>query len=81
MAIYSFTRELELGAYNINNRARVDGNGDVIHLWGEIETALPGKTSKMTCNGINVDITSVSDLSAGDQTTLATVVSDHKNNV
>ena len=80
MAIYSFTRELS-GAYNINNRARVDGNGDVIHLWSEIETALPGKTSKVNCNGINVDITSVSDLSAGDQTTLATVVSNHKNNV
>lgn len=76
---YFFTRELIDGRYNIDNIDRVIGENQ-LHLFTEIKTALPGNDFKIICNGSDVKISFVSELSSGDQTTLDNVITAHKNN-
>ena len=75
MADYVYTRELVAGKYNIHFK------GEDSKLHTEIETALPGKSvSKVKSNGTQVTVTLTPTLTAPEQTTLDTVVQDHKNN-
>lgn len=77
---YNFSRELVNGMYNINNIERVDVSGNQILLATEIESALPGKSFKIICDGANADIIFVDEISGPEQTTLNIVVTAHKNN-
>ena len=80
--IKTYTRETVAGAYNVNNPARLDGGSLQICLAKEIETALPGKKFVVRCNGTAVKIVfKDADISAGEKTTLDTVINDHKNNL
>ena len=81
MTDYTYTRTLSGGHYDIDNKSRVDGGGLQIFLAKEIEAALPGKEFCIKCAGTVVTIRFVDELSAGDKTTLDSIVSDHKNNV
>lgn len=79
---YEYTRTLQSdGNYDIENHDRVDGESKQIHLAKEIETALPGKTFRVCCNGTSCKACFDVALSGADETTLNGVVSDHINNV
>jgi hypothetical protein len=54
---------------------------DQIYLAKEIETALPGKTFTICCQGTNCDIVFDVALNTSEETTLTNTVNDHKNNV
>lgn len=78
---YNFTRDLVNGMYNINNIERVDGEGNQIYLFHEIQSAISNNKFNIICVGENVTISFESELSSGEQSTLNTVVSNHKNNI
>lgn len=77
---YIFSRVLVGGAYNINNLARVDGEGNQIYLSKEVEAALPNKQFKMFCAASEVKFCFEVELTAGEQTTLQQTIDDHENN-
>jgi hypothetical protein len=81
VATYNYSREIVDNLYDIDNVARVDGEGNQIYLAQEIEAALPGKNFNVVCNGADAAIIFTEDLTAEEQTTLGTIVSNHKNNV
>lgn len=75
MSDYAYTRELVSGKYNIHFK------GEDSKLHTEIETALPGKSvSKVKSQGTEVTVTLTPTLTAPEETTLDTVVQDHKDN-
>ena len=82
MADYIYAREATVGGvnYNVENPERVDGSSNQIRLAQEVETALPGKTFKLRCNGTEVKFIFDIALSAGEETTLTNTVTAHKNN-
>jgi len=80
MAIYNYSRELVSGQYNINNKERVDGEGNQIHIFTEIKAVLPGKPFKINCSDTSVEFNFNDSLSAEEKTTLDNTVASHKNN-
>jgi hypothetical protein len=88
MAMYTYTRNLlttgdHKGTWDINNGNRVDGGLNKIHLVDEIKTAIPGKaivSPEVDCNGSNCYIHFAEALTTEEETTLTTVVNNHKNN-
>ena len=77
---YNYTREIVDSEYNINNPARLDGEGNQIFLGDEIVAALPGKSFKILGDAGVCKIQFDTALTDGEKTTLDTVVSNHKNN-
>jgi len=78
---YSYTRDLVDGRYNINNEARVDGEGEQITLWSEIKAAsFASKLCGIKCSGDTAKVCTSEELTGAEQTELDTIVSDHKNN-
>ena len=75
---YDYTREVVDGAYNIDNPKTADGEGLMLHCAKYIETALPGKQFVLRCIGPDVKVVFEEELSAPDQATLATAISDYK---
>ena len=80
MATYSYIRTLVNGRWDINNELHVDGGSNKINIAHEIDAALPGKIFNMRAKGNNADFIFSSALSAGDQTILTNIVTNHKNN-
>ncbi len=80
MADYIYTRAVVDNAYNINNKARVDGGGEQIHLSKEVETALPGESFKLICDGTEAKFVFYNELSSEDQDVLSDTVTAHKDN-
>lgn len=79
--VYEYTRSLVNGIYDVHNIVRVDGSSNQIQLRNEILVALPAEGKpKMKMNGSSLSIAFSGTLSAGDETTLESVVTDHKNN-
>ena len=78
---YNFTRELVNGRYNIDNKERIDGEGNQIYLFKEIKTSFPTNLFKILCNGSSVKISFVNELTEPEQNILSTIVNDHKNNL
>jgi len=78
---YSYTREKVDKVYKIDNPDRVDGEGKQIYLADEIQTAFPSIIFQTKAVDTNFDVI-VQDtaLTEGQQTTLGTLVSDHKDN-
>jgi hypothetical protein len=89
MATYNYTRERlaegdHINEWDIDNPDRVDGGLDQIHLATEITAAIPGKildVPGIICNGSSCTIAFTEALTAGEETTLTTIVNNHKNNV
>ena len=77
---YTYIRSHANGKYDIPNKDRVDGDGNQIRLAREIATALPGKSLKVICNGTSCIVSFMVELTAGEETTLDSVVADHKAN-
>jgi hypothetical protein len=83
---YNYSRErlttgTHKGLCNINNPNRLDSFSEQIYLANEIETALPNKIFKVRCYLNQATITFEVELTAEEQTTLTTVVNNHKNNI
>ncbi|NHJ39633.1 MAG: hypothetical protein FK731_06320 [Asgard group archaeon] len=89
MTTYPYTRDLLTsgefaGIWDIDNPARTDGEGKQIYLADEVSSAISGKTLDIpgvSCNGSSCNINFTSDLTSEEETTLATVVNNHKNNL
>lgn len=84
MTKYNYTRTLDVtnNCYDINNKDRVDGSSNQIYLVKEIKVAIPNKHFNIICNGLDVVIDFFNyTLSGGEETTLNTIVSNHKNDV
>jgi hypothetical protein len=85
---YEYTRERiasgdSANAWDIDNPNRValiDDENVQIRLSSEIKSTL-SKNCRVVCVGALCSITFAEALSAGDKTTLDTIVSNHKNNV
>lgn len=80
MADYTFTRTRLNGHWDIRNPARVDQEGNQIYLAKEIETALPGKSFRVVCEGTNCTVKFDATLTDAEETTLTNTVNAHKNN-
>jgi len=84
MYTYNYTRELVNGSYNINNPLRLDGEQNQIWLYQEVENAIPTKPFKVKCNcdgdPLKVEIAFETELTTEEESVLAAVVSNHKNN-
>ena len=80
MFTYDYVRANTDGHYDINNPARIDGSGNQIWLADEIIAALPSKPCRVICNGTLCSIEFETELTAGEKTTLDTVVANHKAN-
>lgn len=78
---YNFTRELINGRYNIENKDRVDGEGNQIYLFQEIKASFADNPFKIICNGENVKIFFQNELTTEQQSTLTTIINNHKNNL
>ena len=72
---YTYTRNKTAGVYDINNPDRVTT------LAQDVEAALPGKLFKIFCDDLQCKLCFEVELTAGEQTTLDGVISDHQNNV
>lgn len=81
MADYVYTRDLVNGSYDINNVARVDGEGNQIYLYKEIqaEGTLPNEFD-IHCQTVVCTISFEETLTGEQQTTLDSIVAAHKNN-
>lgn len=79
---YDYARAAVTGGYDIPmNPARVLGDGDNSkNLSIEIEVALPGKVFYLCGCGTKMCAVLSAALSGGDETTLDTTVTDHKEN-
>lgn len=77
---YVYQRELVSSGYNINNRNRVDANGDPIFLSTEISDYFPEKIFKITCDGASATICFQKELSLQEKADLDLIVENHKNN-
>ena len=71
MAVYTFSREVGASGWNVPNKNRD-------FLKNEIIAAGLSGLQRIDCDDSVVNITFSSDLNAGDQTTLTTVVATHK---
>jgi hypothetical protein len=89
MATYYCTRErfgagAHINRWNIPNPDRIDGSSNQIHLAEEIEVGIPAKVlcapCGVTCTGDQCTIEFTAELTAGEQTTLTTIINNHKNN-
>lgn len=80
MSEYIFTRSLGNNRYNIENTERVDVESNQIHIGCEVVNALPGKIFKIICNGNECKFIFNSELTSGEQTTLANIITAHINN-
>ncbi len=79
MATYNFERELVEGRYNIDNKYCIDGEGKRVPLAKEIQEdeTLPDSV-KVICKGADCDVIFDVTLDSGQETTLNTIVADHK---
>lgn len=68
MSTHIYSRELADGHYNVR----------VLELAQEAKVAIPGNTFSVKATGTVVTIVATPDLTGGEETTLDTVVSDHK---
>ncbi|MDX1372239.1 MAG: hypothetical protein R3321_07200 [Nitrososphaeraceae archaeon] len=73
---YFYTRELQA-----DSRYNIGYVGEKISLAEEIQDTFPSHSVKVMCNGTTVKVEISPTLSAGEKTTLDTIVSDHKNNI
>jgi len=81
MPEYIYTREQNGGGeWNIDNPARVDGEGNQIHLAKEVEIALPGKAFKLFCDETQARFVFDEALTTEEETTLGDTVAAHKAN-
>jgi hypothetical protein len=80
MSLHNYTRDLASGAYNINNPLKVDGEGNQIDLYEDInQDADFLHKFDIKCNGTECNITFTFDLDSSQITKLDTIVSNHKN--
>lgn len=81
MPEYPYTREQNGGGdWDIDNPARVDGEGKQIHLATEVAVAIPGKTFKLFCDESVAKFVFAEALTSGEESTLSATVAAHKAN-
>jgi len=83
--MYQYTRErITSGEYtgrrDINNPSREDGSGNRLYLADEVQTALPGKVFYVHLSGSTCNVEFEIELDSAEQSTLDTVVANHKAN-
>lgn len=78
---YYFTREIVNDAYNIDNPALVDGDGNIIHLATEVEAVIPNEKFVLRCNGPEAKFIFENKLTVEQQTALGVTVQAYKNNI
>lgn len=80
MIIYSYTREMVDGKWNVNNDRDVDEKGVSVNLSDRIKEneSIGLGFSKMAAKESVVDITFSSDLTADEKVILDKIVADHK---
>lgn len=77
---YTFSRELINNSYNIDNKLRVDVNGNQIFLSKEVE-GVTNKKFEFFCDDDVAKFAFETELTPEEQTLLAEVVNNHKNNL
>jgi hypothetical protein len=82
---YEYTRERltggdHAGAWDIDNPDRVDEYDNQIHLASEVSDSLSGKKFKMICNDSDCVFHFEEELTTEQESTLTTIVNNHKNN-
>lgn len=85
MATYNFSREIVTGitnsGYNINNKERLDGEGNSICLYMEINEIPEFKGKfRIDCHDESCKIEFNFTLTSEQETTLNNIVTAHKNN-
>jgi hypothetical protein len=80
MVDYVYSRELVEGRYDIDNKNRVDGEGNQIHLSNEVSIALPGKLFRLVCDAGEAKFIFNTSLSPEEELVLDACVTAHKNN-
>ena len=79
---YYYTREIVNNDYNIDNPARVDGEGNKILLAQEIETLFPNnKFHVFCCNDLATVAFYYMALTASEKIDLDKCIYNHKNNL
>lgn len=78
--IYTYSREIVNGYWNIDNKERVDGEGNQIYLAKEVEQNIPNEEFKMFANEDICFFDFVNELTNEQKDVLDTTVSNHKNN-
>lgn len=77
---YEYVREkLDNGAWDIDNPNRVDEGGNQIYLANEVSNVI-SKHFLLLCDGASAIFKFTEELTSGEEDTLDTVVSNHKNN-
>lgn len=80
MAEYNYARTQKSdNSWDIDNNERLNVDGNQIHLLEEIQTAFPSWESQIICDGPSCKI--LADATCPNETTLNTIVNNHKNNV
>lgn len=75
---YEYSRQVVNCSYNIDNAAKVDGEGNPIHLAKLVEAAIPGEKFVLRCNGPLAVFIFENKLTVGQQTTLTNIVTTYK---
>jgi hypothetical protein len=79
---YYYTREIVDNAYNIDNPARVDGQGNKILLAQEIEILFPNKKFRVFCsNDLATVVFDDMALTDSEKIDLDECIYNHKNNL
>lgn len=78
---YFFTREMiPDDGWDINNKFRVDDQGNQILLANEVENLLPGKLFKLSCKESEVKFEFQTELNNDERIILNNAVQAHKSN-
>jgi len=78
MIVYSYSREIVDGVYNIDNQYKVDSEGNIIRLATIIKDNLPNKNFKVCCHASVCKVVFENPLSSEEISLLDTLVYNYK---